>query len=100
MFSLDNFIKLCVGVDNDGIWFGYCPSLPGIVAQGNDREDTFNELKDAFRSSLEIYQSKQYLDEFGQIPWDDTNDFEKFIQEECDCKEKIDYYVLKREYGL
>lgn len=39
--------------DEDGVYVAECPSLPGCVSQGNTREETLSNIKDAMAGYLE-----------------------------------------------
>lgn len=40
--------------DEDGAWIAECPSIPGCVSQGNTREETLNNIREAIAACLEV----------------------------------------------
>jgi predicted RNase H-like HicB family nuclease len=44
--------------DEDGIWVVECPSIPGCVSQGKQKEEALENIKDAIRLCLEVRGEK------------------------------------------
>ncbi len=44
--------------DEDGIWVVECPSIPGCVSQGKQKEEALENVKDAIRLCLEVRGEK------------------------------------------
>ena len=44
--------------DEDGIWVIECPSIPGCVSQGKQKEEALENIKDAIRLCLEVRGEK------------------------------------------
>lgn len=42
--------------DEDGGWCAECPSLPGCVSQGEDREETIRNIKEAIEAYVEALE--------------------------------------------
>jgi predicted RNase H-like HicB family nuclease len=40
--------------DEDGVWVAECPSIPGCVSQGRDRDEALNNVREAIALCLEI----------------------------------------------
>ena len=40
--------------DEDGVWVGECPSIPGCVSQGATREETLENIKEAIKLCIEV----------------------------------------------
>jgi predicted RNase H-like HicB family nuclease len=40
--------------DEDGIWVVECPSIPGCVSQGKNKDDALKNIRDAIRLCLEV----------------------------------------------
>lgn len=38
--------------DEDGVWIVECPSIPGCVSQGQTREESLENIKDAIAACL------------------------------------------------
>lgn len=49
-------MKLIVSLyrDEDGIWIAECPSIPGCVSQGLNREEALENIKEAIQLCLEV----------------------------------------------
>lgn len=39
--------------DEDGVWVAECPSIPGCVSQGNDRQEALKNIREAIKACLE-----------------------------------------------
>lgn len=53
--------------DEDGGYYIYASRLPGVVSQGEDREEAIVNIWEAFQGALETYR------ELGQpVPWKDV----------------------------
>ena len=44
--------------DEDGIWVVECPSIPGCVSQGKNREEALENVKEAILLCLEVRAEK------------------------------------------
>lgn len=40
--------------DEDGVWVAECPSIPGCVSQGANREEAVENIREAIRECLEV----------------------------------------------
>lgn len=40
--------------DEDGIWIVECPSIPGCVSQGQTKEQSLENIKDAIAACLQV----------------------------------------------
>jgi predicted RNase H-like HicB family nuclease len=40
--------------DEDGVWIAECPSIPGCVSQGKDREEAIANIREAITLCLEV----------------------------------------------
>lgn len=40
--------------DEDGIWISACPSIPGCISQGESREESLANIREAIRDCLEV----------------------------------------------
>jgi predicted RNase H-like HicB family nuclease len=40
--------------DEDGIWIVECPSIPGCISQGKDREEALTNIQEAIQLCLEV----------------------------------------------
>ena len=40
----------------DGYWVAECPSLPGCISQGKDREEAVTNIKEAIEAYIEALQ--------------------------------------------
>ncbi|MGE3804596.1 MAG: type II toxin-antitoxin system HicB family antitoxin [Gemmataceae bacterium] len=40
--------------DEDGVWISECPAIPGCVSQGNTREESLANIRDAIILCLEV----------------------------------------------
>jgi predicted RNase H-like HicB family nuclease len=49
-------MKFLVNIDRDedGVWIVECPSIPGCVSQGDNKDDALANIKDAIRACLEV----------------------------------------------
>ena len=49
-------MKLTVSLDRDedGVWIAECPSIPGCVSQGLNREEALKNIKEAIQLCLEV----------------------------------------------
>jgi len=45
--------RIIMEQDEDGIFVAECPSLPGCVSQGTNREEAVKNIKDAIQGYLE-----------------------------------------------
>jgi predicted RNase H-like HicB family nuclease len=46
--------SVTVNRDEDGVWVVECPSIPGCVSQGDTREISLENVKDAIRMCLDV----------------------------------------------
>lgn len=44
--------------DEDGIWVAECPSIPGCVSQGQNKEEALENVKEAIQLCLEVRAEK------------------------------------------
>ncbi len=44
--------------DEDGIWVAECPSIPGCVSQGKNREKALKNVKEAIQLCLKVRAEK------------------------------------------
>ena len=44
--------------DEDGVWVAECPSIPGCVSQGKNREEALENVKEAIQLCLEVRAEK------------------------------------------
>ena len=44
--------------DEDGVWISECPSIPGCISQGDTRDETVENIKDAIKLCLEVRSEK------------------------------------------
>ena len=49
-------MKLIVSLDRDkdGVWIAECPSIPGCVSQGSNKEEALEYIKEAIQLCLEV----------------------------------------------
>ena len=40
--------------DEDGVWIAECPSIPGCVSQGETREESLTNVREALAMCLEV----------------------------------------------
>jgi predicted RNase H-like HicB family nuclease len=40
--------------DEDGVWFAECSSIPGCVSQGETKEESLTNIKDAIVACLQV----------------------------------------------
>ncbi len=40
--------------DEDGVWIVECPSIPGCVSQGQTKEESVENIKDAIAACLQV----------------------------------------------
>lgn len=40
--------------DEDGVWIAECPSIPGCVSQGQTREESLTNVREAIAMCLEV----------------------------------------------
>lgn len=40
--------------DEDGAWVAECPSIPGCVSQGQNRDDAMTNVREAIAACLEV----------------------------------------------
>ena len=40
--------------DEDGVWIAECPAIPGCVSQGETREETLANVREAITLCLEV----------------------------------------------
>ncbi len=45
--------RVLIEQDEDGIYVAECPSLPGCVSQGKNRDDALKNIQDAIHGYLE-----------------------------------------------
>lgn len=44
--------RVTIELDEDGVFIAECPSLPGCVSQGKNREEVLSNMKDAIEGYL------------------------------------------------
>ncbi len=44
--------RVTIALDEDGVFIAECPSLPGCVSQGKNREEALANVKDAIEGYL------------------------------------------------
>ncbi|OIO32330.1 MAG: HicB family protein [Candidatus Hydrogenedentes bacterium CG07_land_8_20_14_0_80_42_17] len=49
-------IKVVMEKSEDGKFFIYVPSLPGVIAEGRNQDEALKEIREAISSSLEPYE--------------------------------------------
>lgn len=49
-------MKLTVTLDRDedGVWVVECPSIPGCVSQGQNREEALENIRDAITACIQV----------------------------------------------
>jgi predicted RNase H-like HicB family nuclease len=49
-------MKFLVNIDRDedGVWVVECPSIPGCVSQGSNKDEALANIEDAIRVCLEV----------------------------------------------
>jgi predicted RNase H-like HicB family nuclease len=40
--------------DEDGVWIVECPSIPGCISQGKNREEAIENIREAIHACLEV----------------------------------------------
>ena len=40
--------------DEDGVWVVECPSIPGCVSQGQNKQEALENIKDAITTCLQV----------------------------------------------
>ena len=40
--------------DEDGVWIAECPSIPGCVSQGENRDEAIANIREAIAACLEV----------------------------------------------
>jgi len=45
--------RIIIEQDEDGVFVAECPSLPGCVSQGKNRDEALGNIKDAIQGYLE-----------------------------------------------
>ncbi len=40
--------------DEDGVWITECPSIPGCVSQGNNKDEALKNIEEAIQLCLEV----------------------------------------------
>ena len=40
--------------DEDGVWITECPSIPGCVSQGNNKDEALRNIEEAIQLCLEV----------------------------------------------
>ena len=53
-------MKLIVSLDRDedGVWIVECPSIPGCVSQGSNKEEALEHIKEAIQLCLEVREEQ------------------------------------------
>ena len=46
-------IKICLEIDEDGVFVVTCPSLPGCISQGETREEAVSNISEAIKLHLD-----------------------------------------------
>ncbi|MDP8205727.1 MAG: type II toxin-antitoxin system HicB family antitoxin [Candidatus Electryonea clarkiae] len=44
--------------DEDGVWVAECPSIPGCVSQGQNKDEALENVKEAIQLCLEVRAEK------------------------------------------
>jgi len=44
--------RVIIDTDEDGIFIAECPNLPGVISEGNTREEAITNIKDAISGYL------------------------------------------------
>jgi predicted RNase H-like HicB family nuclease len=44
--------------DEDGVWIAECPSIPGCVSQGRNKEEAIENIREAISLCLEVRAEK------------------------------------------
>lgn len=39
--------RILINIDEDGMFIAECPNLPGVISEGNTREEAITNIKDA-----------------------------------------------------
>ena len=50
--------QITIDRDEDGIWVAACPSIPGCVSQGEDKESAITNIQEAIALCLEVRAEK------------------------------------------
>ncbi len=48
--------QVFIYTDEDGCWVAECPSLPGCISQGDTKEDTIVNIKEAIQVYIEALE--------------------------------------------
>ena len=53
-------MKFVVSIDRDedGVWIVECPSIPGCVSQGQNKDEALANIEDAIRACLDVRASQ------------------------------------------
>jgi len=46
--------NITIDRDEDGIWIAECPSIPGCVSQGKNKQESIENVKEAIQDCLEV----------------------------------------------
>lgn len=46
--------NVTVDRDEDGLWVAECPSIPGCMSQGEDKESALSNIREAIQLCLEV----------------------------------------------
>lgn len=46
--------NVTVDRDEDGLWVTECPSIPGCMSQGEDKESALSNIREAIQLCLEV----------------------------------------------
>jgi predicted RNase H-like HicB family nuclease len=47
-------INVTLDCDEDGVWLVKCPSIPGCVSQGKNKEEVLTNIQDAIAACLQV----------------------------------------------
>ena len=50
--------KVTIYRDEDGIFIGECPSIPGCISQGKTEKDAEANIRDAIKACLEVREER------------------------------------------
>lgn len=48
--------RVLIEQDEDGVFVGECPNLPGCISQGKTREEALANIRDAIQGHLASYE--------------------------------------------
>ena len=47
-------VTITIDGDEDGVWIAECPSIPGCVSQGNTKDETLANIREAIECCIEV----------------------------------------------